>query len=162
MKPTIEAAIAIFEDLLEEPDEQLVFDALVGMARAQATNGEHRRAVDSFQELLRRFPLARFSHPAALLDLGRSYFVMGREEEGRDQVFAFLNLAPDSPRRWEALFAAAESWLPPRPPPDPPPTSIEAHPGRSPGEAAGGGAGRARLAGRGPAGPAAARERDPA
>ncbi len=102
-------AIALYRELINAPDPDVAFDALAALGRAQAITGDHSAAVDSFHELLRRYPLARFSHPEVLLDLGRSYLAIGREEEGRELLFSFINLAPASPRRLGALFALAES-----------------------------------------------------
>ena len=102
-------AVDLYRALINDHDPDVAFDALAALGRVRAVTGDHLEAVDTFHELLRRYPLTRFSHPEVLLDLGRSYLVIGREEEGRELLFAFINLDPASSRRLEALFALAES-----------------------------------------------------
>lgn len=104
-------ALEILEQLVDEPDEELAFDAMEAMARTFTLKGEHREAIATYHEMFRRQPLLRFMDPEKLLDLGLGYFAIGWEEEGRERVFAFINLAPESPRRLQALFALAESRL---------------------------------------------------
>lgn len=103
------AAAALYQELSRAPDESLAFDALAALGRTKALLGDHLRALDHFHELMRRFPLARFTNPEVLFDLGLSNFAVGREEEGREQLFTFINLAPTAPQRLTALFEIGES-----------------------------------------------------
>lgn len=104
-----EEAAAVFKDLSDDPDRSLRLEAMVGLARAYSRLGEHWDALATLQNLRRLAPDYHLEHPEVLLLLGRAYFQVGREEDGREQVFNFINLAPESPLRPEALFELGES-----------------------------------------------------
>ncbi len=102
-------AVALFRELTREPDEELRLEAIVELGRTLATSGDHPGAIDTFHGLLRDYPQLRFNNVELLFDLGLSYLRAGREEQGREQLFIFINLLPDSLLRPLALFEIGES-----------------------------------------------------
>ena len=104
-------AAKLFRALADQPDPDLQIRARLGLGRTRAAAGDHLRAIDIFHDLLKSHPRARFSHPELFYYLGRSNLSEGREEEGSDYLFTYINLAPGSAKRLDALFAVAESLL---------------------------------------------------
>ncbi|WP_162014298.1 tetratricopeptide repeat protein [Desulfurivibrio alkaliphilus] len=106
----VDEAIEIFKELTEEPELAFRLEVMTNLGLAYDQQGAYWEALATFQELQRVAPEEyHLQNPEFLLLLGQAYFRVGREQEGYQQVFSFINLAPDSPRRPEALFELGES-----------------------------------------------------
>lgn len=106
----VDEAIEILKELADDPDLEFRLEVMTGLAQAYGLRGDYWDALATFQELQRVAPADyHLQNQDFLLLLGQAYLRVGREEEGREQIFAFINLAPDSPQRPEALFELGES-----------------------------------------------------
>ncbi|MEW6594806.1 MAG: tetratricopeptide repeat protein [Thermodesulfobacteriota bacterium] len=106
----LDEAIAVFQQVAQGEDEQQRTVALAGIGKAYVAKKDYARAIESFEGLLARTPRAALEDPELLLSLGMAYLKVGREAEGQRRLFHFVNLLPQSPRRFEVLFELGESF----------------------------------------------------
>jgi len=99
-----------FQEVLKTAPGPLAIRAWIGAGQAYEAMGDFAKALAAYENLLKRYPKSRLAEPELLYHYGQVFFRLGREEEGREQLFAFVNIAPDSPKRAEALFELGESY----------------------------------------------------
>lgn len=106
----LDQAITAFQKVLQGADEKQRTLAAIGIGNAYAAKKDYPKAIATFEELLVKTPRASFEEPDLLRSLGLAYLEAGKEAEGQRRLFYFLNLAPQSPHRFEVLFELGESF----------------------------------------------------
>ncbi|HVM30841.1 MAG TPA: tetratricopeptide repeat protein [Candidatus Limnocylindrales bacterium] len=84
-----QAAVLLERAARLEPGKGSIVEAL---ARAYYNSGQHQRAVDAFEELLRIDPSAHYGH----FGLGQSLKQVGRRDEARAHLRLACAMAPES------------------------------------------------------------------
>jgi tetratricopeptide (TPR) repeat protein len=84
-----QAAILLERAARLEPGKGSIVEAL---ARAYYNSGQHARALDAFEELLRIDPSAHYGH----YGMGQSLKLLGRRDEARTHLRLACALAPQS------------------------------------------------------------------
>ena len=103
-------AIVLYKEVINEKEEDLKIMGLKGLGEVYAVSKKYRLALATYEKIMAKFPKHYFDDLELLINLGRAYFHVGKEQKGRKQLFYFLNLAEESPRRSEILFDIAESY----------------------------------------------------
>lgn len=107
----VEEAIPLFRELVREQDEELRLEALFGLRLAYDMQGDYLQVLTTLEYIMAVTPPRyHFENPDLLFLLGLANGRLGREEDAREQLWHFVNLAPQSPHRLEALFALGESY----------------------------------------------------
>ncbi len=105
----VEEAVVLFKKLAQGPDPNLRVKALIGLAAAYDRKADYPQALSTLEQIMIAAPRYHLAVPEVLFRLGLAYIRLGREEEGRGKFLHFINLAPISARRTEALFEIGES-----------------------------------------------------
>lgn len=92
-------------------DQDLKVKALMGLGDTLSATGDLSGALSSFAALMQKYPDYYLRDPELLRKLGFVQLQLGREKEGRDSLYHYLNLAGNLPESNELLFALAESSL---------------------------------------------------
>jgi len=95
-----QAAILLERAAKLEPGKGSIIEAL---GRAYYNSGQHRRAAETFEELLEIDPSAAYGH----FGLGQSLKQLGRREEARTHLRLAVALSPDSKLYRDALARLA-------------------------------------------------------
>lgn len=104
-------AIEVFRRVSEEaPDRALVFAAIRELGDAQTAAKDFAGALVTYAALMQKYPVYYLEDPTVLLNLGRAYLHVGKNVEGRKQLFYYLNMDPGSAGRTDVLFDLAESY----------------------------------------------------
>ncbi len=103
-------AINLYQEVVKNKDESLQIKGLKGLGEAYAANNDYRKALESYEKITSRFPNYYFKDLDLLINMGNAYLHVGKEEEGRSQLFYYLNLTEVPQRRGEVLFEIAESF----------------------------------------------------
>lgn len=104
-------ALDIYKKVSESGDKDIKAQALMGQGELMAANKDPVGALQTFATLFEKYPDYHYRNPALLRKLGHVYLKLGREEEARESLFHYLNLAENPPDREEVLFELAESYL---------------------------------------------------
>ena len=103
-------ATTVFQKVAQGEDEKQRVLAAIGLGKVYEARREYAKAIETFEGLLAKAPRAAFEDPELYLSLGTAYLKVGKEAEGQRQLFRFVNLAPQSPRRFDVLFELGESF----------------------------------------------------
>lgn len=106
----LDEAIAAFQKAVQNADEKQRILALIGIGKAYVAKKEPAKAVETFEGVLAKAPRTVLDDPESLFFLGMAYLKTGKEAEGQHHLFHFINLAPQSPRRFEVFFELGESF----------------------------------------------------
>ncbi|MDH3359371.1 MAG: tetratricopeptide repeat protein [Desulfobulbaceae bacterium] len=103
-------ATKIFNLLTESKDQSLRLQGFVGLGDALYAGGQNLAALAAYKKVLSKSPGYFFEYPVLLIKLGKTYFRVGNEDQGRKQLFHYLNLDKTSHRRSEVVFEIGESF----------------------------------------------------
>jgi len=106
----IDEAIGVFQKVAQAEEEKQRNLALGSLGKAYLVKKDYAKAIDTFEGLLAKTPRAAFEDPELLLSLGLANIKAGKEAEGQQRLFHFVNLAPQSPRKFEVLFELGDSF----------------------------------------------------
>jgi tetratricopeptide (TPR) repeat protein len=106
----LDEAIGVFQKAVQSADEKQRTLALVGIGKAYVAKKEYAKAVETFEGLLAKAPRTGLDDPEPLFFLGMAYLKTGKEAEGQRHLFHFVNLAPQSPRRFEVFHELGDSF----------------------------------------------------
>ncbi|MBU0729254.1 MAG: tetratricopeptide repeat protein [Proteobacteria bacterium] len=101
----------IYRELVKSNDQNVRIMGLVGIGDTQIAKREYPGALTSFLNVNTKYPAYYKDNPEFLIQLGSAFFKNNREEEGRKNLFFFVNLAEKSYRRTEVIFELAESYF---------------------------------------------------
>lgn len=104
-------ALDIYKKVSESGDEEIRAKALMGLGELMAANKDPVGALKTFATLFEKYPDYHYRDPELLRKLGFVYLRVGREEDARNSLFHYLNLAENSVDRGEILFELGESYL---------------------------------------------------
>ena len=104
-------ALDIYKKVAESGDEEITAKALMGLGELMAASKDPVGALQTFATLFEKYPDYHHRDPELLRKLGLVYLRVGREEDARNSLFHYLNLAENSADRGEILFELAESYL---------------------------------------------------
>lgn len=107
----LDEAVEIYQGLVDRADEQFQKRILLSLGKAFDAKGKYRKALATYQQIMSRFPNYHFENLDLLINLGKMYFKVGKEEKGRKHLFYYLNVVEPFARRIEVLFELAESFL---------------------------------------------------
>lgn len=105
----VDEAIAMFKELLKAQDQAFKIKVLLSLAAAYDFKHDYSQALAALEQIMIVAPRHHLAEPEVLFRLGLAYGRLGREEEGRRHLLHFINMAPVSVRRTEALFETGES-----------------------------------------------------
>ena len=104
-------ALDIYKNVSESGDDDIKAKALMGQGEIMAASKDPAGALQAFATLFEKYPDYHYRDPGLLRKLGFVYLRVGREEEARNSLFHYLNLAENSADRGEILFELGESYL---------------------------------------------------
>ena len=104
-------ALDIYRKVSESGNEEIKAKALIGLGEIMAATKDPVGALKTFATLFEKYPDYHHRDPALLRKLGFVYLRLGREEDARNSLFHYLNLAENSSNRREILFELGESYL---------------------------------------------------
>ncbi|MFH1019261.1 MAG: tetratricopeptide repeat protein [Pseudomonadota bacterium] len=104
-------ALDIYTKVSESGDDEIKAKALMGLGEIMAASKDPVGALKTFATLFEKYPDYHYRDPALLRKLGLVYLRVGREEEARNSLFHYLNLAENPADRGEVLFELGESYL---------------------------------------------------
>lgn len=107
----LDEAIKMFQELVKTKDRDFQIQVLLRLGEAFDAKKDYRRALKSYTDIMTKYPKYYFGDFDLLINLGKAYFKVGKEEPGRKQLFYYLNVAEPFPRKAEVLFELAESFL---------------------------------------------------
>lgn len=106
----VDEAIAMFKELLKAQDQAFKIKVLLSLATAYDFKQDYSQTLATLEQIMSMAPRHHLVQPEVLFRLGLAYGRLGREEEKRRYLLHFINLAPVSARRTEALFETGESY----------------------------------------------------
>jgi tetratricopeptide (TPR) repeat protein len=104
-------ALDIYKMVAESGDDDIKAKALMGLGEIMAASKDPVGALKAFATLFEKYPDYHYRDPELLRKLGFVYLRVGREEDARNSLFHYLNLAENSADRGEILFELGESYL---------------------------------------------------
>lgn len=104
-------ALAIYKEVSETGDEDIKARALMGQGELMAAGNDPVGALQAFATLFERYPEYHYRNPEILRKLGFVYLRLGKEEDARNSLFHYLNLAGNPFDRREIFYELAESYL---------------------------------------------------
>ena len=104
-------ALEIYKNVAESGGEDIKAKALMGLGEIMAASKDPVGALKTFALLFEKYPDYHYRDPELLRKLGFVYLRVGREEDARNSLFHYLNLAENSADRGEILFELGESYL---------------------------------------------------
>ena len=104
-------ALDIYKKVSESGDEEIKAKALMGLGEIMAASKDPVGALKTFATLFEKYPDYHYREPQLLRKLGYVYLRVGKEEEARNSLFHYLNLAENPADRGEILFELGESYL---------------------------------------------------
>ncbi|MFA6465366.1 MAG: tetratricopeptide repeat protein, partial [Desulfurivibrionaceae bacterium] len=104
-------ALDIYKKVSESGNEEIKAKALIGLGELMAATKDPVGALKTFATLFEKYPDYHHRDPALLRKLGFVYLRLGREEDARNSLFHYLNLAENPSDRREILFDLGESYL---------------------------------------------------
>lgn len=106
----LDEAAAIFKEISKNKEQALRIKGLIGLGDTLFAKKEYHEAFIAFDRIMKKFPAYYRQDPELLIRLGYADFKLGKEEQGRKELFYYLNLVEKSPRSAEVLFALGESY----------------------------------------------------
>jgi len=103
-------ATAVFEELSKVDDPTMRLRGFVGLGDALYAGEQYLAALAAYKNVVAMRPEYHFDDPSLLVKLGKAYFKVGNEIQGRNQLFHYLNLDKGSNRRPEVFFEIGESY----------------------------------------------------
>lgn len=104
-------AVKVFSRVSQEaPEEELKFAARMELGDTQTAAKDYAGALVTFSAWMRKYPDYYLKDPALLYKLGLAYMNVGKNKDGRKNLFFYLNLAPETPLKADVLFELAESY----------------------------------------------------
>ena len=107
----VSEALDIYRKVSESGDEDIKAKALMGLGEIMAASKDPVGALKTFATLFEKYPDYHYRDPELLRKLGFVYLRVGREEDARNSLFHYLNLAEKPADRGEILFELGESYL---------------------------------------------------
>lgn len=104
-------ALDIYKKVSESGDDEIKAKALMGLGEIMAATKDPVGALKTFAALFEKYPDYHHRDPELLRKLGFVYLRLGKEEDARNSLFHYLNLAENSADRGEILFELGESYL---------------------------------------------------
>ncbi len=104
-------ALDIYKKVSESGDDDIKAKSLMGLGEILAASKDPVGALKAFATLFEKYPDYHYRNPELLRKLGFVYLRVGREEDARNSLFHYLNLAEKSADRGEILFELGESYL---------------------------------------------------
>lgn len=104
-------ALDIYKNVAESGGEDIKAKALMGLGEIMAADKDPVGALKTFALLFEKYPDYHYRNPELLRKLGFVYLRVGREEDARNSLFHYLNLAENPVDREEILFELGESYL---------------------------------------------------
>lgn len=103
-------AAAVYQEVLKSEDRTLRILAMIGLGETYSAIGRNSKALQTYLSIMREYPKYYYEDLDFLVNLGNAYFKVGKEQQGREQLFYFLNMTEQPQRRAEVLFDLAESY----------------------------------------------------
>jgi len=104
-------ALEIYKKVSESGDEEIKAKAMMGLGEMMAASKDPVGALKTFAALFEKYPDYHYRDPQLLRKLGYVYLRVGRDEDARNSLFHYLNLAENPADRGEILFELGESYL---------------------------------------------------
>ena len=104
-------ALDIYKKVSESGDDEIKAKALMGLGEIMAASKDPVGALKTFATLFEKYPDYHYRDPELLRKLGFVYLRVGKEEDARNSLFHYLNLAENPADRGEILFELGESYL---------------------------------------------------
>lgn len=104
-------AKAAFRELSQSPDPIYSLRGQSGEAHIHFANNEYHDALAIYLKILRKNPSFYINDPDMLRNKGIANLRVGNREEGRQDLFKYLNLTGLTASRPEILFELAESYV---------------------------------------------------
>jgi len=104
-------ALDIYRKVSESGDKDIEAMALMGLGEALAASNDPVGALKTFAALFEKYPEYHHQNSELLRKLGFVYLRVGMEDDARDSLFHYLNLAENPPDQMEVLFELGESYL---------------------------------------------------
>ena len=103
-------AAAIFNQLTLSKDKDLRLRGFAGLAHVLYAGEHYLEALAAYKKIIAQSPDYFFVDQTLLVKFGKTYFKVGNEAQGRNQLFHYLNLDKTSNRRSEVMFEIGESF----------------------------------------------------
>ena len=103
-------ATKVFEELSKGDDPTMRLRGFVGLGDALFAGEQYLAALAAYKNVVATKPGYHFDDPSLLVKLGKTYFKVGNELQGRNHLFHYLNLDKASSRRAEVFYEIGESY----------------------------------------------------
>ena len=104
-------ALEIYKKVSESGNDEIKAKAMMGLGEMMAASKDPVGALQTFAALFEKYPDYHYRDPQLLRKLGYVYLRVGRDEDARNSLFHYLNLAENPVDRGEILFELGESYL---------------------------------------------------
>ncbi|MCX5863579.1 MAG: tetratricopeptide repeat protein [Deltaproteobacteria bacterium] len=104
-------ALEIYKKVSESGNDEIKAKAMMGLGEMMAASKDPVGALKTFAALFEKYPDYHYRDPQLLRKLGYVYLRVGRDEDARNSLFHYLNLAENPADRGEILFELGESYL---------------------------------------------------
>lgn len=106
----LEEATNVFKKLSNAKDQTLRLRGYVGLGDALFAGKKYLAALDVYKKVKAMGVGYHYQDPSFLVKLGKTYFKVGNEDQGRKQLFHYLNLDKTTRYRADVVFEIAESY----------------------------------------------------
>ena len=103
-------AAEVYQGVLKSKDRGLRIRGMIGLGETYNATGKNRKALQIYLSIMKDYPKYYYDDLDLLINLGTAYLKVGKEKQGREQLFYYLNMAEHPQRRIEVLFDLAESY----------------------------------------------------
>lgn len=79
----------------ENPESQEARDATFDIANFYFSNKDYERSIKIYDAAVEKWPSYAQFHPEVIYNIGESYFMLGKGEKAKSQLFKLVNLYPD-------------------------------------------------------------------